>query len=155
MTKLQRNEEEFTYQRMLQPYSARAMTLLGTRTYSSVYVHPKCTHRHRCITKDEAIDVSFTDNNRQLTLIINILVSIIACGVAIWIVSRWLDTSTRVILSIVGSLLIGLAEVMVFCGYLRKLSEAKVKEMRTKEVKIIIDSWTVQSSDSGKCENNL
>lgn len=51
----------------------------------------------------------------------------------------------RLALSMSGSLVVGVAEVVVYAGYLRRVGEAKEKEKERgmKEVKEIVGSWVV------------
>ncbi|RFU33483.1 hypothetical protein B7463_g2910, partial [Scytalidium lignicola] len=96
-------------------------------------------------------DLMYADINRQLTTILNILISIACCAVAIWIAARWWSTPARLALSMSGSLLVGVAEVVVFGGYLRRVGEAKEKEKERgmKEVREVVGRWVV-GGDNGK-----
>lgn len=96
---------------------------------------------------DEEDEVTYADVDRQMTLILNVLVSIVACAVAIWVVARWWSTPARLALSMSGSLLVGVAEVVVYSGYIRRVSEAKGKEKRVKEVKEVVKTWVVGGGD--------
>ncbi len=53
-----------------------------------------------------------------------------------------------------GSLLVGVAEVVVYSGYIRRVGEAKGKEGKVKEVKEIVKTWVVGgNADEGGKEN--
>lgn len=95
-------------------------------------------------------DITFADVNRQLTLIINVLVTIIACGIAIWLAAGHIAAPQRLALAMGGALLVAGAEVAVYMGYLRKLGEAKEKERGTVERKVIKKTWTIGGSLSEK-----
>ncbi|POS82513.1 hypothetical protein EPUL_005363, partial [Erysiphe pulchra] len=98
---------------------------------------------------DELNDgVVYEDIRRQITLIFNILISIVACGSAIWVVGKWWSTPMRLALSMTGSILVGLAEVFIFWGYIRRVSEAKAKEQGKKEVKEVLKTWVIQPHEN-------
>ena len=43
-----------------------------------------------------------------------------------------------------GSGLVGVAEVAVYTGYLRRVKEAKTKEKKKPEVKEIVGTWVIE-----------
>jgi hypothetical protein len=86
-------------------------------------------------------EMTYADVNRQLTLIFNVLVSIVACSVALWMVSKWWSTPARLALSMGGSVVVALAEVGVYFGYIRKVKEAVKEEKKVMEVKEVVQSW--------------
>ncbi|ODV78261.1 uncharacterized protein CANTADRAFT_90627 [Suhomyces tanzawaensis NRRL Y-17324] len=79
----------------------------------------------------------------QVTTIVNILISVASVAYAIW---YWTDTSWklkdsyRILLCLFFALLVLVAEVVVYLGYLNKIEDAKVTERRTKEVKKVLRS---------------
>jgi hypothetical protein len=87
--------------------------------------------------------LTFADVDRQMALILNVLLSIVACAAAIWVAARWWNTPARLALSMSGSILVGIAEVVVYSGYIRRVGEAKGKERSAKEVKEIVNTWVV------------
>ena len=103
-------------------------------------------------TADTEVDeVTYADVNRQMALIINVLVSIIACSVAIWIAARRWDVPQRLGLSMSGSGLVAAAEVAIYMGYIRRIKEAKGKEVKMVERKEIVETWVLDGV-SGKDE---
>lgn len=92
---------------------------------------------------DEVDDVTFADVNRQMALIINVLVSIIACSVAIWIAARRWSVPQRLGLSMSGSCLVAVAEVVIYMGYIRRIEDAKITERKIVESKEIVQSWVL------------
>ena len=88
-------------------------------------------------------DFTYADVNRQMAMIANVLLSIVACAGAIWIAARWWSTPARLALSMSGSLLVGVAEVVVYGGYIRRVSEAKGKEKGVQEVREVMKTWVV------------
>lgn len=88
-------------------------------------------------------EVTYADVNRQMALIFNILVSIVACSVALWLVaSRW-STPSRLALSMGGSVLVAVAEAVVYAGYLRRVKEARESGKKQVEIKEIIKTWVI------------
>lgn len=88
-------------------------------------------------------EMTYTDVNRQMTLIINVLISIICCSVAIWIVARRWSTPQRLALSMTGSIVVAIAEVAIYMGYIRRLKNAKTEEALKQEKKEIVDTWVI------------
>jgi energy-converting hydrogenase Eha subunit C len=76
-----------------------------------------------------------------LALIVNVLVSIVACGAVLWMAARHWTTPPRLALSMGGSGLVAVAEVVVYMGYLRKVEEAKLKGRKHVEKKEIVNTW--------------
>lgn len=76
----------------------------------------------------------------------NIFVSVASVVYAIW---YWTDSSWgirdsyRILICLFFGILILVAEVVVYLGYLRRVEEAKVKERNKKEVKKVIRSFTI------------
>lgn len=84
----------------------------------------------------------------QLTTIVNILISVASVAYALWYwtgSSMHINNAYRVLICLFFSLLVLVAEVVVFNGYLNKLDEAKINERRKPEVKKVIDSVTFNS----------
>lgn len=142
MARLRREEEDRAYERMVNPP-------LRTETFSQRF--PNSSHAALFPTAQADIgdddEVSYADINRQMTLIINILISIVACSVAIWLAARHWSTPTRLGLSMGGSGMIGIAEVVVYAGYLRRIKEARENGKKDVEVKEIINTWIIGGGD--------
>ncbi|QRG37466.1 hypothetical protein FDK38_001841 [Candidozyma auris] len=79
----------------------------------------------------------------HLTTIFNIFISVASVIYAIW---YWTDTSAgmrdsyRVLLCVFVGLLVLVAEVVVYMGYLAKVEDARVRERNKKEVKKVIQT---------------
>lgn len=72
-------------------------------------------------------------------LVLNILISIIMCGAAMFYMTRyWHNDGVRVLVSLFVAIVVGVAEVVVYSGYLRKVKESKEKERRVRERKVVI-----------------
>lgn len=91
----------------------------------------------------EKDEITYADVDRQMALIFNVLLSIIACAGAIWVAARWWSTPARLALSMSGSLLVGIAEVVVYSGYIRMVGESKGKEKSVKEIKEVVKTWVI------------
>ena len=78
------------------------------------------------------------------SLVFNILLSIIMCGVAVWVMTRWWRSDgLRVLISLATGIVVGVAEVVVYSGYLRKVKLAREKERGRKERKEVLQSEVV------------
>lgn len=135
MARLRREEESRAYHRMLNPP-------LSTETFSQRFPSSYPT-----TDPNEEDEMTYNDINRQMALIFNVLLSIIACAGAIWMAAKWWNTPARLALSMSGSLLVGVAEVVVYSGYIRRLGEAKGKAKGLKEVKEVVRTWVVGPKD--------
>ncbi|KAH7383089.1 endoplasmic reticulum-based factor for assembly of V-ATPase-domain-containing protein [Cadophora sp. MPI-SDFR-AT-0126] len=142
MARLRREEEARTYERMTNPpppmetFSQRFPAASAARAFTS-------THQNINASDPDDDEVTYADVDRQMALIFNVLISIVACAAAIWIAAKWWSTPARLALSMSGSALVGVAEVVVYSGYLRRVSDAKGKEKQIREVKEIVNTWVV------------
>ena len=140
MARLRREEEARAYERMTSPQSS--VESFAQRFPKSPYadLFPAAT---QAINDDD--EITYADINRQLALILNILISIVACSVAIWVAASHWSTPKRLGLSMSGSGIVAVAEVVVYAGYLRRIKEAKEKGKKEVETKEIIKSWVINS----------
>ncbi len=142
MARLRREEEERSYSRMTKP--PPPMETFAQRFPASSAAHAFASSHQPIGASDPDDDgLTFADVDRQMALILNVLLSIVACAAAIWIAARWWSTPARLALSMSGSILVGVAEVVVYSGYIRRVGEAKGKEKSVKEVKEIMNTWIV------------
>jgi TMEM199 family protein len=157
MARLRREEEARAYDRMIKPAPTLETSTFSQRfpTASAAYAFSSTAAYESFNTSTtEEDDITYTDVNRQITLIFNVLVSIVCCAAAIWIAAKWWDTPARLALSMSGSLLVGVAEVAVYSGYIRRLGEAKGREGKVREVKEIVKTWVV-GGEGEKEEGNV
>lgn len=140
MARLRAEEERREYDRLLNPPSQENFTQSFSASKNPFKVATTPTY-HDDYAEDE---VTYQDVDRQLTLILNILVSIIACSVGIWVIARYWDTPARLFISMGGGGLVGVAEVVIYLGYLRRIKEAKIKEKKIVEKKEVLDSWVIE-----------
>jgi hypothetical protein len=143
MARLRQEEESRAYERMINPPPPQETFLRRFPTTSGAYAFSSTAAYEPFNSSTEEDDITYTDVSRQITLILNVLISVVACGAAIWIAARWWDTPARLALSMSGSLLVGIAEVVVYSGYIRRLAEAKQKEGAVKEIKEIVKTWVI------------
>ncbi len=141
MARLRREEEERAYERMLNPLPPPES--FAQRFPTSKYGQLFPSDASRSQDDDE---MTYADVDRQMALIFNVLISIVACSVAIWLVSSHWSTPQRLGLSMGGSGIVGVAEVVVYAGYLRRLKDAKDKGKKHVEIKEIIKTWVIGGS---------
>ncbi|KAK3689651.1 endoplasmic reticulum-based factor for assembly of V-ATPase-domain-containing protein [Podospora appendiculata] len=143
MARLRRQEEQRAYERMTNPTQPM-------ETFSQLF--PGCANMAHSFAaanrpdRDEDVggdDVTNDDVHRQLMLIFNIMVSIIGVAVTLWVLARWWSTPARLFLTMGGSLLVGVAEVALYSGYVWHLGEAKKKDKSFREVKEVVNTWVV------------
>lgn len=135
MTRLRHEEEARMYEQMTRPqpdYATPAGAALLTTSFAA--------------RQQEDDEMTYSDVNRQMTLIFNVIVTVVACGVSIWLIARHLSAPSRLALSMGGAFIVGIAEVVIYAGYLRGLMEAKSTEKRKKEVKRVTDTWTTEKA---------
>jgi hypothetical protein len=147
MARLRREQEAREYERMINP--PQPMETFSQRFPASSAAHAFSSTQYMQASEEDD-EIVYTDVNRQVTVIFNVLVSIVACAAALWTAARYWSTPARLALSMSGSILVGIAEVVVYSGYIRRLTEAKEKSKKIKEVKEIVNTWVVDgiSTDS-------
>lgn len=136
MARLREEEERRAYERMINPLPTTGQFAQGFPTTNSFN-----QHMYSEAMPPEVDEATFSDINRQMTLIINVLVTIIACSAGIWITAWHWPTPARLALSMVGSGVVAVAEVVIYFGYIKRLSDAKTKEAHKKESKQIVETW--------------
>lgn len=144
MARLRAEEEERKYAAMVNA-PAHSPTF-ADRFPNSPYAHlfPDST---RPATASDGVlhdEVSFQDINRQLALIANVLISIVACSVAIWWGTWHWSTGWRLGASMGGSGIVGVAEIVVYMGYISRMDMAKAKERKKVERKSVAKTWVIE-----------
>jgi len=147
MARLRREEEGRAYERMINPPSP--METFEERFPGSA---PVKLFQPSQADVGDSDEMTYADINRQVALIINILVSIVACSVAFWVAARHWNTPARLGLSMGGSGVIAVAEVVVYAGYLRRLKEAKERGEKHVEIKEIVKTWVIGGNDEKRTE---
>lgn len=148
MARLRREEEDRTYERMIHPPLPAEIFSQRFPNSSQATLFPAS---QADVGEDD--EISYADINRQMALMINISISIVACSVAIWLAARHWSTPSRLGLSMGGSGMIGVAEVVIYAGYLRRLKEAREKGKKEVEVKEIIKTWVIGRDDEDSTSN--
>ena len=151
MARLRREEESRAYERMINP--PPPIETFTDRFPSDMNAKLFPARTQADIDEDE--EFTYADINRQVTLIINILVSIVACSVAIWIAASHWSTPRRLGLSMGGSGVIGIGEVVVYAGYLRRLRQARRKGQNQVEIKEIIKTWVIGGEEHNEKEEEI
>jgi TMEM199 family protein len=139
MSRLRREEEARAYERMISPPPP-------SETFAQRFPASPSPFSTSKLDDFDDDEVSYQEVHRQIILIINVLVSIIACSVFIWVAARHWSAPKRLGLSMGGSGMVAIAEVVIYSGYVRKVKEAKVKERKKPEIKQIIESWIIDGS---------
>lgn len=149
MSRLRAEEEQRQYERMLSPS-------LQNETFKQRFPNafdPALSHGQNT-TAANIDEVTFADVNRQVILIINVLVSILACGVSIWFAARRWDVPQRLGLSMSGSGVVAAAEVAIYLGYISRLKDAKDKEVKKVESKEIVETWIIDKGPMSVATGN-
>lgn len=140
MARLRKEQEARQYQEMINPtMSAQTSSQNFPRSSAANAFTSTATY----IEDSPDDEATYADIKRQVTLIINVLVSIVACSFALWKVSRWWSTPARLALSFGGSILVAVAEVAIYWAYIYKVKESIKTEKKIKEVKTVKRTWVV------------
>ncbi|KAL6897116.1 endoplasmic reticulum-based factor for assembly of V-ATPase domain-containing protein [Trichoderma evansii] len=146
MARLRREEDARAYERMVNPP-------LPLETFQSRF--PNAAHAFAEAnrpTKAEDLgddEITYNEVQRQVMLIINFLVSIVGVAATLWIAGRWWSLSSRVFLTLGGSIVVAIAEVAVYSSYMWRMGEAKSKQGAVKETKEVVQSWVVGQEGDG------
>jgi len=142
MARLRKEEEARSYEKMLHPVSESFASRFPTASQGHLF--PPTQHE---IFEDD--EVTYADINRQMALIANVLISIIACSVAIWKAAWHWEVPARLALAMAGSITVAVAEVAIYAGYLGRIQDAKKVEKRKVEKKVIAKSWVIEGRREG------
>lgn len=153
MARLRHDEEARSYQRMVNPPP-------HTESFQDRFPHHALASAsafaevNRPTTAADMGDdeVTLNDVHRQVTLILNFLASIIGVAVTLWVAARWWSLPARLFLTMGGALLVGVAEVAVYSGYVWRMGEAKQREDALGEVKEVVGTWVVGDEGEGEGE---
>lgn len=143
MARLRREEEERKYQRMV----SQPSSLDAAPNFAQQFAEVNRPTDKSDLGDDDA---TMNDVHRQVMLVINFLVTIIGCAATLWIVARWWSTPARLFLTMGGTLLVAIAEVAVYSGYVWHIGQARKKDSKIKEVREIVDTWVVNKEAEAK-----
>ncbi|KAI0185242.1 endoplasmic reticulum-based factor for assembly of V-ATPase-domain-containing protein [Xylaria flabelliformis] len=143
MARLRREEEDRSYERMLRkapPRESFAERFPMAHSFAEVNKPSKKSD-------EEADDIEFGDLQKQITLIINFLVSVFGCGTALWKLAQWWPVSTRLFLSLGGAIVVAITEVAVYSAYTWRMSQGETKQATMREVREVVKTWVVGEED--------
>ncbi|KAF6839828.1 vacuolar h+-atpase assembly protein [Colletotrichum musicola] len=143
MARLRRDEEEKSYQRMLkQPSRLEAFAQQFPNASAQAAVFAEVNRPIR--ESDNGDDVAtYDDVQKQLMVILNFLLSVIGVGATIWIAARWWSLTARIFLTMGGAIVVLIAEVAVYSGYVWRLTESKKTHKEPPEVREVVQTWMV------------
>ncbi|KAL9042952.1 MAG: hypothetical protein Q9180_000212 [Flavoplaca navasiana] len=150
MARLRREEEARAYERMttsplpLETFEQRFPDRSKPKVFSGSQDQ-----------SDTGDDITYADVNRQMAMIVNILLSIVACSVALWLVANRWSAPRRLALSMGGSILVAVAESVVYAGYLRRVKEARDKGKKQVESKEIVKTWVIGGDEKASPAANI
>lgn len=107
-------------------------------------------------TRDEDLgddEVTYNEVHRQLMLILNVLLSVVGVAATLWTLARWWSTPARLFLAMGGGVLVGVAEVVLYSGYIWHLGDEKKKDKKFKEVKQVVQTWSVGADTQDATEH--
>lgn len=143
MERLRRDEEERSYQRMLkQPTRMDAFSQQFPNAMSPAQSFAE-VNRPMYKSDEGDNEVTYADVQRQLMLLLNFLVSIFGVAGTLWVLARWWSTPARLLVTMGGAIIVGIAEVAVYNGYIWRMGEAKTKQDKQKELKEVVQTWVV------------
>lgn len=141
MARLRRDEEERSYERMLK--KAPPKESFAQRFPDAPMAHSFAEVNRPSKESDIGDDIEHGDVQKQITLIINFLISVFGCGAALWLAARWWSVPARLFLSLGGSIVVAIAEVAVYSAYTWRMAEGEKNQKKMKEVKQIVQTWVV------------
>lgn len=146
MQRLRKEEEQRQYERMVNPPAQR-------ETFSQRF--PGAASPFAVSTAADEIDeVTYADVNRQMILIINVLVSIICTSVAVWLAARRWTVVSRLLLAFTSSTVVAVAEVVIYMGYIRRIKESRDTERKIVEEKQVVDTWVIDGKSTSQQINS-
>ncbi|KAM7186451.1 Endoplasmic reticulum-based factor for assembly of V-ATPase domain containing protein [Naviculisporaceae sp. PSN 640] len=148
MARLRREEEQRAYDRManpLPPMETFTQRFPSARGMAHAFAEANRPTREEDIGDD---GVTYNEVHRQLMLILNVLLSVIGVAATLWTLAKWWSTPARLFLAMGGSVLVGVTEVVLYSGYIWHLGDAKKKDKKFKEVKQVVQTWTVGADNS-------
>ncbi|KAL7787474.1 ATPase, vacuolar ER assembly factor, Vma12 [Trichoderma ceciliae] len=146
MVRLRREEDARAYERMVNPPSPLQSLQNRFPNSASAFAEANRPFRSEDLGDDE---VSYNEIHRQVMLIVNFLVSIAGVAVTLWIAGRWWSLSSRIFLSLGGSIVVAIAEVAVYSSYMWRMGDAKTKQVAAKEIKEVVQTWVVGQGGDG------
>lgn len=153
MARLRREEEERSYERMLkapttrETFAQRFPAAPAPMSLADSFAEANKPTRAADLGSDE---ITHGEIQKQVTLIINFLISIVGCAAAIWMVSRWWGTTARLLLTLTGSIVVAICEVVVYNAYSWRMEEGERKQREAREVREVVQTWVVGDQEPEK-----
>lgn len=147
MARLRHEEEERSYERMIQKFPARESFAQRFPSAPMAHAFAEVNKPSKASDMGDDFAIEYGDVQKQVTVIFNFLVSIIGCGAALWLAARWWSTPARLFLSLGGSIVVAIAEVAVYSAYNWRMAEGEKMEKKKKEVKEVVNTWVVKQGD--------
>ena len=146
MKRLREQEEQRQYERMVKPP-------FQPETFNQRFPNSRSSSASAAFIggydeTDEVDEMTYDEVNRQMILIINVLVSIVACSVAVWMAARRWSVPSRMALAFSASTVVAVAEVAIYMGYIKRISDAKTVERKKVEKKEVIDTWVIDAKSN-------
>ena len=151
MARLRREEEARAYERM-------TTSPLPLETFEQRFPDrskPKLFSGSQDQSNTDDDDTTYADVNRQMAMVVNVLLSIVACSIALWLVANRWSAPRRLALSMGGSILVAVAESVVYAGYLRRVKEARDKGKKQVEIKEIVKTWVISGDEKVSAAANI
>ncbi|ETN42594.1 uncharacterized protein HMPREF1541_01751 [Cyphellophora europaea CBS 101466] len=98
----------------------------------------------KLVSKTQGMEGADEEDKDDITpsLVFNVLLSVVMCGVAMFHMTRWwANDAVRVLVSMLVAVIVGVAEVVVYAGYLRNLKRNKAKEKAKMERKEVVGEY--------------
>ncbi|KAK2928945.1 ATPase, vacuolar ER assembly factor, Vma12 [Fusarium oxysporum f. sp. vasinfectum] len=131
MARLRREEEARTYERMINPPPQHETFKDHFPSSAAAFAAANRPTSSADLGDD---DMAMEEVHKQITLIINFLVSIAGVAGTLWVTARWWSLPARMFLTMGGSILVAIAEVVVYnacASPAPSVPRSRVKPLRT------------------------
>jgi hypothetical protein len=88
-------------------------------------------------------EMTWKEVKSQISVMFNVMLSVFATAAAVWKVAGSWDVPERLAAAFGAAILVGVAEVVLFMGYVRRLDQGKKVEGKKKDVTSIKAVWEV------------
>ncbi|KAI1051549.1 hypothetical protein LB506_003664 [Fusarium annulatum] len=147
MARLRREEEARSYERMINPPPQHETFKDHFPSSAASFA---AANRPTSASDLGDDDMAMEEVHKQVTLIINFLVSIAGVAGTLWVTARWWSLPARMFLTMGGSILVAIAEVVVYNAYIWKMDQGRKKHGKVKEVREVVESWVLGRDEDEK-----
>ncbi|UNI17573.1 hypothetical protein JDV02_003905 [Purpureocillium takamizusanense] len=144
MARLRRDEAARAYERMVNPPPRHETFDQRFPHAASSFAEANRVARAADLGDD---DVTYSEVHRQVMLIVNFLASILGVAATLWVTARWWSLPARIFLTLGGSIVVAVAEVGVYQGYVWRMGQAKTRQKAVREVKEVVQTWVVAKDE--------